>query len=49
MKISSFFKILNRKIDRYDRLATNPFTDPKKVIIVWVEDTKIADTEKDKN
>ena len=38
MKISSFFKILNRKINQYDKAATNPFTDPRNFIIVWVED-----------
>ena len=40
MKINSFFKILNKKINMYDKLATNPFTDKKRMIIVWVEDEK---------
>ena len=40
MGINSFFKILNRKINKYDKLATNPFTDSGRMIIVWVEETK---------
>ena len=24
----------------YDKLATNPFTDKKRIIIVWVEDSE---------
>ena len=40
MKLHSFFKILNRKINMYDKLATNPFTDSRKLIIVWVEEPK---------
>ncbi len=43
MKLNSFFKILNRKINKYDRVATNPFTDPRRMIIVWVEDDAISD------
>ena len=39
MKINSFFKILNRKINKYDKIATNPFCSDKKVIIVWVEES----------
>lgn len=39
MKLNSFFKILNRKISKYDKIATNPFSDPKRVIIVWVEES----------
>lgn len=38
MKISSFFKILNRKINKYDKFAQNPFTIPQPVVIVWVEE-----------
>ena len=39
MKINSFFKLLNRKINTYDKLATNPFTDTRRMIIVWVEES----------
>ena len=38
MKVTTFFKILNRKIEQYDKMATNPFTQPQQIIIVWVED-----------
>lgn len=38
MKVSTFFKILNKKIERYDKMASNPFTNPQPVLIVWVED-----------
>ena len=37
MKVSTFFKILNKKIEKYDKLATNPFTTPQPIVIVWVE------------
>lgn len=40
MKVSTFFKILNRKIEKYDRLATNPFTNPQAITLVWVEDVQ---------
>jgi hypothetical protein len=39
MKINSFFKILNRKINKYDKIATNPFCRDKKMIIIWVEES----------
>ena len=38
MKISSFFKILNKKIEKYDKMATNPFTIPQPIVLVWVEE-----------
>ena len=38
MKISTFFKILNRKIEKYDKKATNPFTVPQPIVLIWVED-----------
>jgi len=40
MKISSFFKILNRKIEKYDKMATNPFMQPQSFILVWIEEAK---------
>lgn len=40
MQVSSFFKILNRKIEKYDRLTQNPFTIPQSITIVWVEDVE---------
>lgn len=49
MKVSTFFKILNRKIEKYDRLATNPFTNPQPIVLVWVDEVKPEDfQEKDK-
>ena len=39
MKLSPFFKLLNRKINRYDKAATNPFTQPHKIVVIWVEDS----------
>ena len=41
MKLNSFFKILNRKINKYDKAATNPFLDGKRVIVVWIEDDEV--------
>ena len=38
MKISTFFKILNKKIEKYNRIATNPFTSAQPIILIWVED-----------
>ena len=40
MKISSFFKILNKKIEQYDKIASNPFTKPQPIVLVWVEEDK---------
>lgn len=45
MKINSFFKILNRKINMYDKMATNPFTERERMIIVWVEEEKKREPE----
>lgn len=39
MKMTSFLKLLNRKINQYDNLASNPFmNNPISVTIVWVEE-----------
>ena len=41
MKVKSFFKLLNRKINKYDKATSNPFgsyTLP--ITLVWVEDEK---------
>ena len=45
MKVSSFFKILNRKINKYDKAATNPFTQSGKIVIIWVEDSNESQPE----
>lgn len=49
MKIASFFKILNRKIDKYDKMATNPFTNLQKVVVIWIEDSEFPDNAKEKD
>ena len=46
--LSSFFKILNRKINKYDKLATNPFTNPKKIVVIWIEDSNNKNIDIDK-
>lgn len=41
MKVVSFLKLLNRKINKYDKAATNPFGNvPLSITLVWVEDEK---------
>ncbi len=40
MKASTFFKILNKKIEKYDKMATNPFTVPQPIVLIWVEEEK---------
>jgi len=48
MTLDKFFKILNKKINKYNELAqnsyyTNPFAVNKRITISWVEDTKDED------
>ena len=38
MKVSTFFKILNKKIEKYDKITSNPFSQPQQVVIIWIED-----------
>lgn len=39
MKVKSFFKLLNRKIKKYDKAVTNPFEAiPLSITLVWVEE-----------
>ena len=38
MNIPNFFYILNKKIERYDKMAKNPFTIPQPIILIWVEE-----------
>ena len=49
MKVHTFFKILNKKIEKYDKLASNPFTISRPIIIVWVEDVFEKETQNNKN
>ena len=44
MKVSTFFKVLNNKINKYNKAAINPFTNPQPIVLVWVEEVP-----KDKN
>ena len=43
MKMYQFFKILNRKINKYDKLTSNPFTIPQSITLIWVEDNEKED------
>ena len=38
MKVYQFFKILNRKINKYDKLTSNPFTISQPITLIWIED-----------
>lgn len=38
MKFANFFKILNRKIEKYERMTKNPFNISRPVVIIWVEE-----------
>ncbi len=42
MQVINFFKTLNSKIDKYDKMfmQTNPFSKPIRITLVWVEDDK---------
>ena len=46
MKATTFFKILNRKIEKYDKIASNPFITPKPIILIWVEEDCDVDNDK---
>lgn len=43
MKISTFFKILNRKIRKYDEMTSNPFKIPQTITLIWVEEKEFVD------
>ena len=39
MKVKSFFKLLNRKIKKYDKATSNPFEAiPLPITLVWEEE-----------
>ena len=38
MRVNTFFKILNRKIEQYEKIVSNPFEKPQPIILIWVED-----------
>jgi hypothetical protein len=39
MNIPAFFRFLNKKIEKYNNMATNPFTVPQPIVLIWVEDS----------
>ena len=38
MKVTTFFKILNKKIEEYDKKYSNFYEKPQPIILIWVED-----------
>lgn len=47
MKVKSFFKLVNQKINKYDKAASNPFEAiPLKITLVWVEEDKDKENSK---
>lgn len=48
MKLASFFKTLNSKINKYDEFTLNPFEVKQSLILIWVEedDSDWVDSEK---
>lgn len=42
MNIPIFFKFLNKKIEQYDKIASNPFTIPRQITLIWIEDCEIS-------
>lgn len=50
MKAKSFFKLLNRKIKKYDKAATNPFEAiPLSITLIWVEEEPVKNQRNNKN
>ena len=41
MKIFAFIKLLNKNINKYDKLTYNPFGKPQPITLVWVEDNTL--------
>ena len=42
MKLKSFFKLVNQKVKKFDKVTTNPFAStPVSITLVWVEEAKI--------
>ena len=46
MNIPSFFKFLNKKIEKYNKIATNPFSSNSSFVVIWVEDTSSINDDK---
>ena len=49
MKVSTFFKILNKKIEKYDKISSNPFSMPQPIVLIWVEDNSNESFNKENN
>ena len=39
MIVSTFFKILNKKIEKYDKMSSNIFMRPSPIVLIWVEES----------
>ena len=37
MKVSTFFNILNKKIEKYDKMTINPFEVSHPVVLIWID------------
>ena len=37
MKLVNFFRLLKRKVNKYDYCLPNPFSQPHPVTVIWVE------------
>lgn len=47
MKIQAFFKVLNKKIDKYNKTVNNPFCKVNiPVTLIWIEDMPKNNVEK---
>ncbi|MBR3889496.1 hypothetical protein IKJ53_03185 [bacterium] len=40
MKFVKFLNLLNKKIDKYNSVVSNPFDMARNITIVWVEDVQ---------
>jgi hypothetical protein len=42
MHLSAFFRLVKRKINKYDKYAKNPFksSNPVPITIVWIDDSE---------
>ena len=49
MKVSTFFKILNKKIEKYDKISSNPFSMPQPIVLIWVDDNNNEIIDKENN
>jgi hypothetical protein len=45
MKLINFFKILHKKVNKYDSMASNPFKIPQPITLVWVDKDEVIEDE----